>query len=283
MPLCRMDDLLKEARENHVAIGAFECWNSNNVRAIALAAARTGAPVIFQASPAEYDTMGGPQMLRVIVEGYAEEYGIRAALHLDHGSTLQNVSECLDAGFTSVMLDASTLPFEENCRLAQQTVELAHARNASVEAELGHVGGAAEGGVVAEDALTVPEEAERFVAESGIDCLAVSIGTVHGDYRGEPRLRLERLAAIARLLPNLPLVLHGGSGTPPDQLAKAIQLGIAKINICTEIHKTYLKAIEEAGTHLTPSVPGKFHEPAVKAVAQHVERLIRQFRGEDAS
>ena len=282
MPLCRMDDLLKEARDRRTAVGAFECWNSANVLAIARAAARTGEPVIFQASPAEYDTMGGPDMLRAIVETYVNKWGIRAALHLDHGSTLGNVSDCLAAGFTSVMLDASTLPYAENCGLARKTVEMAHPLNVSVEAELGHVGGASEGGIAAENALTVPEEAVRFVKESGIDCLAVSIGTVHGDYRGEPRLRLERLKAIAELLPEVPLVLHGGSGTPPDQLAMAIELGISKINICTEIHKTYLKAIEDSRATLTPSVPGKFYEPVVEAVSLHVERLIRQFKGETA-
>ena len=283
MSLCRMDELLREARRGGYAVGAFECWDSNNVRAIALGAQAAGAPVIFQASPAEYDTMGGPAMLRRIVEGYVEEYGLRAALHLDHGSELSHVRECVEAGFTSVMLDASTRPYAENCALARASAQLAHPRGVSVEAELGHVGGAAEGGVASEAALTVPEEAARFVAESGIDCLAVSIGTVHGEYRGEPNLRLERLRRIAELLPETPLVLHGGSGTPPKQLAQAIQFGIAKINICTDIHKTYLNAIAEARGRLTPSVPGKFYEPVVEAVARHVERLIRQFRNEETT
>ncbi len=279
MALCRMDDLLKEARRGHYAIGAFECWNSDNIRAIALASAETGTPVIFQASPAEYNTMGGADVLRRIVEGYVEKYGIRAALHLDHGSELKHVEECLDAGFTSVMLDASSLSFEENCELSRKTVELAHPRNVSVEAELGHVGGSAEGGIIAEATLTVPEEAVKFVEITGIDCLAVAIGTIHGEYRGEPHLRLERLQKIADALP-LPLVLHGGSGTPAEQLASAIRLGIAKINICTDIHKTYLNGIQEARGHLTPSVPGKFYEPVIEGVKEHVVRLIRQFKVE---
>ena len=278
MPLCRMDELLKEARCGHFAVGAFECWNSDNIHAIALAAAETGAPVIFQASPAEYDTMGGADVLRRIVEGYVEKYQIRAALHLDHGSTLEHVQECLEAGFTSVMLDASALPFEENCELSRMSAELAHARNVSVEAELGHVGGSDEGGIVAEATLTVPSEAVRFVELTGIDCLAVAIGTIHGEYRGEPHLRLELLKEIASALP-LPLVLHGGSGTPPEQLAQAIRLGISKINICTDIHKTYLNGIEEARGRLTPSVPGKFYEPVIEGVRKHVAGLIRQFRG----
>ena len=279
MSLCRMDDLLREARGGHYAIGAFECWNSDNIRAIALASAETGTPVIFQASPAEYNTMGGADMLRRMVEGYVEKYHIRAALHLDHGSTLEHVQECLDAGFTSVMLDASGKPFEENCELSRKSAELAHVRNVSVEAELGHVGGSEEGGIIAESTLTVPAEAVAFVEKTGIDCLAVAIGTIHGEYRGEPHLRLELLRKIAGLLP-MPLVLHGGSGTPPEQLAQAIRLGISKINICTDIHKTYLNGIEAARGHLTPSVPGKFYEPVIDGVKSHVVRLIRQFRGQ---
>ncbi len=279
MSLTRMDTLLMEARRKGQAIGAFECWNSDNIHAIAIAAAETGSPVILQASPAEYGLMGGPDVLRRIVEAYVEKYGITAALHLDHGSTLEHVRECLAAGFTSVMLDASTLPYAENCALARRSCELAHPLNVSVEAELGHVGGVAEGGVAAETALTVPDEAARFVAESGVDCLAVAIGTVHGDYRGKPELRLGRLKEIAERV-SVPLVLHGGSGTPPEQLASAIALGIAKINICTEIDKTYIAAIKEAEGKLTPSVPGNYYRPAVAAVAAHVARLIRQFRGE---
>ncbi len=279
MPLTRMDTLLAEARAKGYAVGAFECWNSDNIHGIAQAAAETGSPVIFQASPAEYGLMGGPDILKTVVETYVHKYNITAALHLDHGSTLEHVRECLAAGFTSVMLDASTLPYRENCDLARETCRLAHAQDVSVEAELGHVGGAAEGGVAAESALTVPDEAVQFVAESGVDCLAVSIGTVHGDYRGKPELRLARLQEIASRV-SVPLVLHGGSGTPPDQLAKAIALGIAKINICTEIDKTYIAAIKEAELHLTPSVPGNYYRPAVAAVAAHVARLIRQFRGE---
>lgn len=278
MPLCRMDRLLIDARKKHCAVGAFECWNSDNIHAIALAAYRTGSPVIFQASPAEYGLIGGPDVLRRIVAIYVEKYAITAALHLDHGTTLDQVQECIDAGFTSVMLDASALPFEENCDLSHQASELAHRHDISVEAELGHVGGAAEGGIVGEASLTCPEEAERFVRHSGIDCLAVAVGTVHGEYRGLPALRLERLREIARRVA-LPLVLHGGSGTPFDQLRSAIELGIAKINICTDIDKTYIAAIKEAEKHLTPSVPGNFYRPAVEAVAKHTENLIRQFGG----
>ena len=210
MVLLRMDELLRKARAGKYAVAAFECWNSANVYGIAAGAAACGMPVIFQASPVEYALMGGPEMLREIVAMYVDKTGITAALHLDHGTTLEHVEECIAAGFTSVMLDASALPWEENIRLSRQAVELAHRHNVSVEAELGHVGGSAEGGIAGESTLTDPGEAAIFVRETGIDCLAVAIGTVHGDYRGQPNIRLERLRDIATRV-EIPLVLHGGS------------------------------------------------------------------------
>lgn len=264
MPILRMDELLKQARKDKYAIAAFECWNSANIYGIAAGAAECGMPVIFQASPVEYEIMGGPEALQKIVELYVNMTGITAALHLDHGSTLAQVDECVKANFTSVMLDASREPFEKNIELSKTAVEIAHQYNISVEAELGHVGGCEgefkESNANLSDFMTDPYEAVEFVREAGIDCLAVGIGTVHGDYHGEPRIDLERLEKIASLV-DIPLVLHGGSGTPEDILLQAIDLGISKINICTDIHKTWLHAIDLAKAELTPSVPGKFYRP----------------------
>jgi len=274
-----MDELLRTARAKKYAVAAFECWNSANIYGIAVGAAQCGAPVIFQASPVEYELMGGPDALREIVEFYVKKTGITAALHLDHGSTLKHVEECIAAGFTSVMLDASTLSLAENIRLSRQAAESAHRHNVSVEAELGHVGGSAEGGIAAESTLTDPDEAADFVRETGIDCLAVAVGTVHGEYRGEPNIRLERLQKIAARI-EIPLVLHGGSGTPPELLRKAIALGIAKINICTDIHKTWLEGIAQARATLTPSVPGNFYRPAHALLTAKVVELIRLFKPE---
>ena len=278
MTLLRMDELLRKARAGKYAVAAFECWNSANVYGIAAGAAACGMPVIFQASPVEYEIMGGPEMLRRIVEMYVDKTGITAALHLDHGTTIEQVEECIEAGFTSVMLDASMLPFEENLELSRQAAVIAHKHNVSMEAELGHVGGSSEGGV--EDnghrLLTDPREAVAFVRGSGIDCLAVAIGTVHGDYRGEPRIDLDRLRQIAAIIKE-PLVLHGGSGTPPEILRQAIALGIAKINICTDIHKTWLEGIAQARTQLTPSVPGKFYRPAHAMLTDKVVEIIKLF------
>jgi fructose-bisphosphate aldolase, class II len=280
MTMVRMDELLKQARKEKYAVAAFECWNSANIYGIAAGAAECGMPVIFQASPVEYGIMGGPEALRKIVELYVEMTGITAALHLDHGSTLAQVDECAKAGFTSVMLDASRESFAKNVELSQAAVKISRQYNLSVEAELGHVGGCegefADCNVDLNDVLTKPDEAVEFVRETGIDCLAVGIGTVHGDYRGEPRIDLERLDKIASLV-DIPLVLHGGSGTPEDILLKAIDLGIAKINICTDIHKTWLAGIDLAKAELTPSIPGKFYQPAHDMLKQNVMEIIKLF------
>lgn len=276
MSLHRMDTLLIKAREEKVALGAFECWDCLNVQAIARAAQICGSPVIFQASPAEYNLMGGADALSDIVKFYIRKFDIDAALHLDHGSTLEQVDECIKAGFSSVMLDASVLPFDDNARLSAAAAAMAHAADLSFEAELGHVGGG-DGGVGTESVLTIPEEATEFVRLTGVDCLAVAVGTVHGDYKGKPELRLDRLAEIARLVPQ-PLVLHGGSGTPLELLREAIKLGIAKINICTDINKAFLAGIEEARGTRTPSVPGNFYLPARDNVTEKTIQLIRQFR-----
>lgn len=277
MPLHRMDTLLKQARANHVALGAFECWDSLNIQGIAIAAQACNAPVIFQASPAEYNPIGGPEALTCMVNFYVNKYNIDAALHLDHGDSLEEVENCLKNGFTSVMLDASTQPFDENVRLSAEAARMARAANASCEAELGHVGGGGDGGQTVDSWLTNPDEARDFVNKTRIDCLAVAIGTVHGDYAGKPELRLDRLAQIADIIQE-PLVLHGGSGTPIDLLQKAIKLGIAKINICTDINKAFLGGIDEARKTLTPSVPGNFYRPPVKALAEKTAELIKLFQ-----
>ncbi len=273
MALLRMDDLLLEARRKGYAVGAFECWNSANIYAIAEGAASCGMPVIFQASPTEYGVMGGPDAMRDIVEFYVRKMDIRAALHLDHGTSIEHVKECIEAGFTSVMLDASRLPFEENVAISKQASQMAHQQDVSIEAELGHVAGC-EAGLEeladAESQLTNPREAEIFVHETGIDCLAVAIGTVHGSYRSKPNINLQRLREISDIV-HQPLVLHGGSGTPENILRKCISLGIAKINICTDIHNIWLEGIEEAKKSLTPSVPGLFYLPAHK---MHVKMVI---------
>lgn len=274
MSLYRMDTLMRQARNKGICLGAFECWDSLNVQMIAKASDFCGIPVIFQASPVEYNTMGGPDALADIVNFFVKKYDIDAALHLDHGSELKHVAECAENGFSSVMLDASSKVFEENVRLSAAAAEIAHGNGISLEAELGHVSGG-DGGA-GEAALTVPAEVVEFVRRTHVDCLAVSIGTIHGEYRGAPKLHLDLLAEIASLT-DVPLVLHGGSGTPIDQLHAAIRLGIAKINICTDIHKAFLAGIEEAKTDRTPSVPGNYYIPACEMMFRKTVEMIKLF------
>jgi ketose-bisphosphate aldolase len=275
-----MDILLREARAAGHALAALECWDSTSVRAIAMGAVRTGLPVIFQASPAEYALPGGPEALRALVEWHVERTGLRAALHLDHGMKLSEVEECVQAGFTSVMLDGSHFLYEENVRLTRATVEIAHSHGASVEGELGHVAGL-EGdiSVSEEDALqTDPDQAADFVAQTGLDCLAVAIGTVHGVYRGEPQINLARLEQIASRV-DVPLVLHGGSGTPDHLLRECIRLGVAKINICTELQQAWLGGIEASREVNSISAPGRFYAPAFEKLVQRIVEKIEVFGG----
>lgn len=278
MSLQRMDTLMRAARAKKIALAAFECWDSLNIQGIAIAASKCKSPVIFQATSMEFGPIGGAEALSCMVNFYIKKYDLDAALHLDHGNNIDEVEECVKAGFSSVMLDASIHSFEENVRLSKMAADIAHAHNASCEAELGHVGGG-DGGENSESVLTVPGEAAEFVRRTGVDCLAVAIGTVHGEYRGKPELKLDRLAEIAKEV-DVPLVLHGGSGTPIDQLQQAIRLGIAKINICTDINKAFIAGIEEARATLTQSLAGNFYRPAVASLAAKAEELIRKFRCE---
>jgi len=274
-----MDVLLRQARTEGRALAALECWDSTSVRAVAAAAERTGAPVIFQASPGEYALAGGPEALRALVEWHVERTGIEAALHLDHGMKLSEVEECVQAGFTSVMLDGSHFPYEGNVRLTRETVAIAHRYDASVEGELGHVAGLeGEVSISEEDAQqTDPDQAADFVAQTRIDCLAVAIGTVHGVYRGEPKINLERLEEIAARIEQ-PLVLHGGSGTPDHLIRECIRRGVTKINICTELQQAWLGGIEASRQVNSISAPGRFFAPAFEALVARIIEKIELFR-----
>lgn len=279
MALVRMDELLRTARQADRAVPGFECWDSGSVQAIATAAAETGLPVIFQASATEYTYCGGPEALKAMVDWYVRRTGITAALHLDHGSRLEHAAECLRAGFTSVMLDGSRHPYEENVRLTRETVRMAREYGASVEGELGCVGGL-EGDLPEMDEdeamQTDPAQAAEFMSETGADCLAVAIGTIHGVYRGTPKINLGRLRAIAERV-SAPLVLHGGSLTPDDAIRACIRGGIAKINICTELQQAWLAGLDESRKVNSISVPGTFYGPARDRMIAMMLRKLRLF------
>ena len=274
MALVNMKDMLCEARKAKKAVGAFNTANYELSRAILKAAEAENEPVIIQLymrlfdSEKAYDLCGMLQRL-------AFRAKVPVALHLDHGATVKQAKDALAWGYTSVMYDGSRSAYEENVKWTRFVADYAHALGATCEGEIGHV---AQGD---ETALTDVKEAVDFAKATEVDALAVSIGTAHGYYKAEPKLDIPRCAAIAAELPDVPLVLHGGSGTPLADVRKAIESGIAKVNIATEFMDTYLKASRQTLNDLDGKfVPvDKYYDPVVDACAAHVQRLIKFFAG----
>jgi fructose-bisphosphate aldolase class II len=240
-----MSEILKPCMGQGWAVGAYDTCNLEVTQAILDAAAADAAPTILMIYPGHTPQADWRTLARLIA-AEVERAAVPAALVLDHAKSLDQVEYALTLGFSGIMIDASLAPLDENIALTRQAVELAHAWDVSVEAELGHVGTGEEALNADEQAahLTRVDEAERFAAETGVDALAVSIGTVHGLYRGTPKLDFERLAQIKAVCP-IPLVLHGGSDTPDADLRRAIELGIAKINVWTDVRLPFLRVLRE--------------------------------------
>ena len=245
MKYLTMAEILQPCVGQDWAIGAYDTCNLEITQAIVDAAAADQAPVIIMVYPHHTPQAEWPTLLRII-ELEVEGARIPAALVLDHAKTLAQIECALELGFSGVMIDASLAPLAENIALTRRAVELAHAQGVSVEAELGHVGDGQA--VVSEELQTVyltrVDEAERFVSETGVDALAVSIGTLHGLYRGTPHLDFDRIAKLRAACP-IPLVLHGGSDTPDADIRRAIETGIDKINIWTDVRIPFLQALKE--------------------------------------
>ena len=272
MPLVTMKEILVPAREQKYGVGAFEFWSLDSAQAVVEAAAEQNMPVILQVGELECDYAGGIKNIYKLAKTVADEYPIPVALHLDHAEKFDFVLSAIDAGFTSVMIDASAKPFEENVALTRKVVEAAKPYGITVESELGRLIGN-EGSISVDDAQaaqTDPEDARRFVEETGIDALAVAIGTVHGFYNFEPKINIDRLKEIAAAV-SIPLVLHGGSGTPDEKVQQAIANGIAKVNICTEFVAAYGKqyTATQAQEGFKYSIPSLFgpSKAAGKALA----------------
>jgi fructose-bisphosphate aldolase class II len=280
MSLMPMSEILIRARRGGYAVGAFEVWNLESIHAVVGAAEGLAQPVIVQVGPGEADYAGLEDISHAVILR-ARRANVPVALHLDHGDTFERVMQCIHHGFTSVMLDVSHLPYVENVAATKEVVRAAHACGVSVEGELDRIGGGEAGNDVADDDahLTDPDQALEFVRQTGIDAFAVAIGTVHGFYRGEPNIRLGLLEKIAARI-SIPLVLHGGSGTPDADVRRAVSLGIAKVNICTEFVAAFADTF--AREHDEPdfryNVPGVFIKPRV-AAQKLVEKKIRLFAG----
>ena len=245
MGLVSMKEMLMKAKNEHYAVGQFNINNLEWIQAILDEVEVLKAPVILGVSEGAAKYMGGWNVVYAMVKAYIESKNISVpvALHVDHGTSFENVKAAMDAGFTSVMIDASHHPFEENIEITKKVVDYAHARGVSVEAELGKVGGQ-EDNIIAETMYADPNECKVLVDKTGIDCLAPALGSVHGPYHGEPKLGFDEMDYINKLI-GLPLVLHGGSGIPDEQLRKAIDRGTAKINVNTESQQAWTAIVRK--------------------------------------
>jgi tagatose 1,6-diphosphate aldolase GatY/KbaY len=266
--------LLSKAWQEGYAVPSFCVWNAESIRVVLGLAADLKAPVILMNGPGEFGLLN-PHELGAVAHALRQDFDVQAALHLDHGDSLEQVEACLAANYSSVMLDYSTRSFAENAAALRRVVDLAHPRGVSVEGELGMISQAdqvsVEGGH--QSTLTDPEMAAVFVEKTGIDALAVSIGNAHGLYTKLPQLDFERLARLKEVT-RIPLVLHGGSGTPERDLHRAITLGISKVNVATELINAVRHSLLEqwnSGKNLwTPAAQAI----AMKAMAPLVEKWI---------
>jgi tagatose 1,6-diphosphate aldolase GatY/KbaY len=237
-------NLLRGAQIGGYAIGAFNIYNLEGVKAVIAAAEGERSPVMLQLHPGAM-THGGSALIALCLEA-ARGASVPAAVHLDHSDSAAAIQHALTAGIKSVMADGSHLDYEGNVTFTREMAAMARQHQAAIEAELGRLSGTEDGLTVAErDArMTDPSQAADFVAQTGIDALAVCIGNIHGRYPGEPRLDFERLAAI-RAAVDVPLVLHGASGLPEKMIHQSIALGVCKFNVNTEVREAYLDAIRQ--------------------------------------
>ena len=308
MPLVTTKEMFKKAYEGGYAIGAFNVNNMEIVQGITRAAKKLNAPVILQCSAGarKYASHG---YLVAMVKAAAEETGLPIALHLDHGPHFETCKDCIDGGFTSVMIDGSSLPFEENIAVTKKVVEYAHAHGVVVEGELGTLAGVEDDVQVdADDAFyTSPEEAYEFVKATGVDSLAIAIGTSHGAYKFKPgqnpELRFDILNEVSEKLPGFPIVLHGASsvnqdhikiinefggqmpdaiGIPEDMLRKASSLAVCKINVDSDIRIAMTAALRKhLSENPTQFDPRQYLTPARDLIQEVVEHKIKDVFGSD--
>ena len=301
MPLVTSKEMFEKAYKCGYAIGAFNVNNMEIIQGITGAAAKLKAPVILQVSKGARSYANRTYLMK-LVEAAVIETGLPICLHLDHGDSVEICKSCIDDGFTSVMIDASSKPFAENIALTRQVVEYAHDRGVVVEAELGTLAGIEdEVNVSAEDSsYTRPEEVEEFVSKTGCDSLAIAIGTSHGAYKfkpgTKPQLRFDVLEEVEKKLPGFPIVLHGSSsvpqefvekinkfggnmpgaiGVPEDQLRKAASMAVCKINIDSDLRLAMTASIREYLTmHPDHFDPRQYLKPARQAIEDMVSHKI---------
>lgn len=271
MPLVSSKQMLLDAQKGGYAVGAFNAENMEMVKAIIAAAEELHAPVMIQTTPStvKYASLA---MFTAMVAAEARDASVPVCLHLDHGSSFELAVQAVKEGYTSVMIDGSKLPFDENADVSARVVSVAHPNNIPVEAELGKVGGKEDDLEAVADTNTDPAEAKAFVEKTGIDSLAVAIGTAHGFYVGTPVLDKERLSEI-RAVVDIPLVLHGASGLSDEDVKDCVRRGICKVNFATELRVAYTdagkKLLQEKPDTFDPKKLGEVGMAAVKELVKN--------------
>jgi len=280
MPLENMKDMLAKASANKYAVGAFNILDYNSTKAVVRAAEETDSPVIIQTS-AKTVIFWGTSAIMTWVRELAELSPVPIVLHLDHCKDLELIRQCIEAGWTSVMIDASARPFEENLALSRQVVEMARPRGITVEAELGAIVGVEDDIYVkGQDAhLANPEQAVRFCSEVEPDCFAPAVGTAHGVYKGEPKIAYGRIEEISART-GVPLALHGGTGLSDDVFRKCISLGCAKVNISTQLKYAFIDGFVAYHTkNNTEYNPLKVIEAQFEELKRGIIEKIKLFGG----
>ncbi len=276
--LVNLSEMLEKARKEKYAVAHFNINNLEWTKAILETCEEEKSPVIIGVSAGAAKYMGGFKAVSGMVSGMVESLAITVpvALHLDHGTSYEVCKEAIDAGFTSVMIDASKFDLDENIRVTKEVVEYANERNVTVEAEVGHVGGQ-EDGIIGGVLYADKDECVKLVNATGITCFAPALGSVHGPYKGEPKLGFEEMEEISKAT-NIGLVLHGGSGIPDYQIEKSISLGTVKINVNTEKQQAFTKAVREILANDDKVYdPRKYLGPGAEAIKQVCIEKIRLF------
>ncbi|WP_346354139.1 ketose-bisphosphate aldolase [Azotosporobacter soli] len=276
--LVNMKELLSVAQKNQFAVPAFNVSSSMIFKGVMEACNEKKAPVIIAIHPDELSFLEDSFIAGVREE--ASKSNVPVAIHLDHGGDFAQVVRAIKCGFTSVMIDASLLPFEENVAITQKVIEMAHAVNVSVEAELGTIGSTGNGGESGSEQIiyTDPATVKEFVSRTGVDTLAIAIGTSHGIYpkNMKPKLRLDLLKEI-RSCVDIPLVLHGGSANTDSEIAESVKLGISKINISSDIKEAFYQKCREVLQDTSLREPNAIYPPCIEAMKEVIEQKLELF------
>lgn len=274
MPLVTSLKMLNDAMNGGYAVGAFNIENMEMVKAVIQAAEELNAPIMLQTTPStvKYGTI---ETYAALVIAEAKNANVPVCLHLDHGNSYALTLQCIKSGYTAVMIDGSAESFEDNVKITQKVVEAAHSMGIPVEAELGKVGGKEDDLEAKADTNTDPMEAKEFVARTGVDSLAIAIGTAHGFYEGIPVLDKERISAVKAVV-DIPLVLHGSSGLSDEEVSECVKRGMCKVNFATELRAAYTTAVKRLLVEKPETYdPKAFGKVGISEVKKIVMKRIR--------